>query len=325
MSIIHYLNVNEGDCTVIQHNSDRVTVIDVCNAQTTNQFAEDAILKASRIPGNFNQKAFPVNPISYLKTLSINSVFRFILTHPDMDHMDGIEDFFSAFRPANFWDTANNCEKQSWGYSKFAESDWLFYKNLRDTDPQDSPKRLVLHAGAQGQYFTTNGSGEAGDGLYVLAPTPTIVASANECGDYNDCSYVILYRTGNHKILFAGDSQDETWDHILENYEQDVVDIDLLIAPHHGRDSNRSYEFLSTLNPALTFFGNARSEHLAYDAWINRGLRYLTNNQAGCMVVDTSTNPMTLYVTNETYAKKVSAHAQYNSALKAYHCQSITR
>ena len=31
--------------------------------------------------------------------------------------------------------------------------------------------------------------------------------------------------------------------------------IDLLIAPHHGRKSGRSYEFLDTLKPTLTFFG----------------------------------------------------------------------
>ena len=44
-----------------------------------------------------------------------------------------------------------------------------------------------------------------------------------------------------------------------------VTNIDLLIAPHHGRDSERSYDFLDVLKPKMTFFGNANSEHLAYD------------------------------------------------------------
>lgn len=57
---------------------------------------------------NFNQKAYPVNPISYLKKHGISAVFRFILTHPDMDHMDGIKDFFEEFEPINFWDIHNN-------------------------------------------------------------------------------------------------------------------------------------------------------------------------------------------------------------------------
>lgn len=32
MSVIHFLNVLEGDCNVIQHDSGRTTVIDVSNA-----------------------------------------------------------------------------------------------------------------------------------------------------------------------------------------------------------------------------------------------------------------------------------------------------
>ena len=57
---------------------------------------------------------------------------------------------------------------------------------------------------------------------------------------------------------------DESWDHILEGHKVDVTDIDLLIAPHHGRKSGRSYKFLSTLRPTLTFFSNARSDFIAY-------------------------------------------------------------
>ena len=30
MATIHFLNVKDGDCSVIEHNSGHVTVIDVC-------------------------------------------------------------------------------------------------------------------------------------------------------------------------------------------------------------------------------------------------------------------------------------------------------
>ena len=40
----------------------------------------------------------------------------------------------------------------------------------------------------------------------------------------------------------------------------------------------------------------APSEHLAYGAWKNRGLRYITNNQGGTLIADATTKPMTLYV-----------------------------
>jgi competence protein ComEC len=127
-----------------------------------------------------------------------------------------------------------------------------------------------------------------------------------------------------NRIVFGGDSHDETWDHILDKHEDDVTDIDLLIAPHHGRKSGRSYEFLDTLTPTLTFFGNARSEHLAYDAWRTRGLSIITNNQANCMVVDAGTTPMTLYVTHENFARRVNSSTFYSESFRAWYVGSIT-
>ena len=33
MSIVHYLNVKEGDCSIIKHGSGHTSVIDICNAR----------------------------------------------------------------------------------------------------------------------------------------------------------------------------------------------------------------------------------------------------------------------------------------------------
>ena len=332
MPTIHFLNVKEGDCSILEHYSGHKTVIDVCNAKPVESLQELLVAlmaKSERgISGNFQQKQHPVNPISYMRDHGINDIFRYVQTHPDMDHMDGIEALFNEFRPTNFWDT-DNAKKMlasSWKGSQYRESDWKFYKHLRDTDPAADPKRLTLYSGASGQYYN-RGSEDTpgGDGLHVLAPTKELVAAANEADeDYNRCSYVILYRTGDNRIVFGGDSHDETWDHILEHHKLDVTNIDLLIAPHHGRKSGRSYKFLDTLTPTLTFFGNARSEHLAYDAWRNRGLSIVTNNQANCMVVDANTNPMTLYVTHEHFAKRVNPGAWHSDAFKAWYVGPVT-
>lgn len=116
MALIHFLNVKQGDCSIIQHNSSRVTVIDVCNAkedtyQTRIEEAVRASFAKAAVLGNFNQKAYPVNPIIYMKDHGIDNVWRFILTHPDMDHMDGIKPFWDTFSPSNFWDTDNTADK----------------------------------------------------------------------------------------------------------------------------------------------------------------------------------------------------------------------
>jgi competence protein ComEC len=329
--IVHFLNVKEGDCNIIQHMSGHTTVIDVCNASPANALLEAVYeklgLEARKgLPGDFGQKEAPVNPISYMNGHNIASVFRFVLTHPDMDHMDGMKAFFEAFPPLNFWDTDNN-ETKDFGdgtCGRFKEEDWDFYTGLRDANPRTAPKRLMLHSGASGQFYNRGENNESGgDGLHILAPSQELVTAANECGDYNDCSYVLLYKTTNkgktHRILFGGDSHDETWEHILKEHEADVKDVDLLIAPHHGRRSDRSHEFLDVVNPALTLFGNADSEYLAYSAYSNRSLPIITNNQAGCVLVDAEENPMQVYVMNEDYAKKANAHTFASSLYAGYY------
>ena len=278
MASIHFLNVNQGDCSAVRHNSGRVTVIDVCNAKPIDRTAEERNAVMARLEkgssGNFRQKKYPVNPVSYLQDRGIKNVFRYVQTHPDLDHMDGIRAFFERFRPLNFWDTENKkeIEDSAWDRSPYDKEDWKFYKHLRDSNPNENPRRLTLLDNARGQYWNVGDNSRGGDGLHVLAPTQKLIDSANQTDrDYNDCSYVLLYRTEDNRIIFGGDSHDDTWEHILEVHRNEVADVDLLIAPHHGRDSGRSYEFLDVLRPTLTFFGNARSEHLAYSAWRNRG------------------------------------------------------
>jgi beta-lactamase superfamily II metal-dependent hydrolase len=327
MPRVHYLNVRNGDSSIIQHASGHVTVIDVSCGRTVVEkralaFSVTANESWEPVPGNFGQKAHPDNPIAYLKKLGVSSVFRFILTHPDMDHLDGIKDLFDEFSPTNFWDTANTKEfpEGSFGGRPHLEADWQFYKNLRDTSPDANPKRLVYYSGDAHEYFKD-------EGITILSPTAELVNMGNLLEDWNDASYVILYRTGKKKILFSGDSEDETWTHILENWTDAVSNVDVLIAPHHGRDSGRDYTFLKTVNPKLTIFGNASADHLAYDPWHDRGLTILTNNQAGYIVLDIKATGLDVYAKHEVYARALAKKNNWetfkNDELDAWYLGSL--
>lgn len=317
MPRVHFLNVNDGDCSIIQHTSGRNTVIDVSAAKKP---AARAAVKMSMyesianireksktagVSGNFNRSDYPDNPVEYMKESGITSVFRFISSHPDMDHLDGIKHFFEEFGPDNFWDTDNTKELDDFGQGLYDPDDWGFYASLRDGNPQANPKRLALYAGARGPYYNQDEFGNSGgDGLHILAPTPELVSAANEAEDWNDSSYVVLYCTaGGKRILFSGDSHDETWEYILANWRASVASVDVLIAPHHGRDSGRDYTFLDVVKPKLTLFGNAPSEHLAYDEWNSRNLMFITNNQAGTIILDVIGASLDVYVSHEPFAQ----------------------
>lgn len=331
MSVVHFLNVKEGDCSIIKHDSEHISVIDVSNARKeyTEEEKISAMVKTlfeskEAGSGNFNQKTYPINPIEYMKSFGITSIFRFILTHPDMDHMDGIKNIFEEFSPANFYDTDNRKEIEFNENSPYQEEDWLFYKNLRDTKPQKNPKCLTLFSGDDEVYRTKDWEGnQPGDSFYILAPTPELVEEANETGDFNDCSYVILHKGLWGNVLFSGDAYDKTWDHVISKHEKDVKDIDLLIAPHHGRKSDRDYSFLDVINPKMTFFGNARAEELAYSAWKYRNLHYITNNQANCMVVDMNDINLPIYVTNKKFAEQQNLFTSFNDEFKAWFLKNI--
>ncbi len=316
MGVFHFLNVGQGDCSIIQHASGNVTVVDVNHAKPP--LSETSSLIMQVLKENYHQKDSPTNPIEYMLDHGIKSVFRFVLSHPDMDHMGGIKAFFEQFSPANFWDTANTCRKDDWSNSPYNREDWDFYCGLR-SGANTKTKRLVLHSNDRGKFYNIDGSDNAGgDGLYILSPTPKLVSDANGCEDFNDCSYVILYKSSAGRILLAGDSHDKTWEHVLKYHAADIANVEVLLAPHHGRHSDRDFGFLDVVRPALTLFGNAASTHLAYREWSRRGLPIITNNQAGDVIIDTNGANMQVYVSNSAYAAKINPGGSWDANYRGY-------
>jgi competence protein ComEC len=323
MPAIHFLNVGNGDCIVIQHGSGRVSMIDICSGNMdapSNALAQGGLaglslglrpppnalvqgaLTGLGIRGNLGMGTKPTRPQDYLHGLGVSEIWRFILTHPDMDHLDGFDALFNEFTVHNFWHPGATREKPPFGgLSRYKEVDWDRYERVK-AGRDEVNSRLVL-AGERFAYANQTDTGQSGgDGLHILAPTPELIAQANQTEDPNDGSYVILYRSEAFRIIFAGDSHDDTWEHILTHNAEDVANCDVLIAPHHGRDSGRQWDFLDVLRPKLTLFGVARSEHLAYEAWNKRGLFKITNNQAGNISIEVSEQRLDVFVENESFA-----------------------
>ena len=166
MVIIHFLNVLEGDCNIIQHDSGRISVIDVSNAYNKEDTPEEKAAKASRereerrtrtkVPSNkvdYKQKLTPDNPIAYLKeNIGTNEIFRFIISHPDMDHLDGIKDLYTEFTILNTWDTENNKYiGPNESFAGYNQEDWKFYTQVRAGQVSNT-RRLTNYDNESSQY-----------------------------------------------------------------------------------------------------------------------------------------------------------------------------
>lgn len=313
LEVVHFLNVGSGDCSIIEHTSGRVTMIDICggNLEPEDELVE--LYRARKPKGNFRMCQYPTNPIIYLAEVGIKSLFRFILTHPDMDHMDGLTRLLDAMSVLNFWDSGVRKEKPDFGRgSPYSEEDWDAYERI--ISGRSGTKVVTPRAGDRGKYWNSDDAHGPGDRLQIVAPDDHLVQTANDTGETNDASYVIVYESSAGPIIFAGDSHDKTWEYILNEHRDLVRNAAVLFAPHHGRKSGRDYSFLDVVNPRVSFFGCAPYNDLAYSAWWYRGLLYFTNNQCGNVrIYPTSSGNVEVFIENQQYADAYAIRNGYTT------------
>lgn len=284
-------------------------MIDICSGNLVEEkravsFA--SLLEEANLQGNFRMCQRPTNPISYLKNLGINKPFRFILTHPDMDHLDGFKALRDGVGISNFWDSGVRKDKPEFNdQSPYLEADWDEYVAVRD-GKREGTTIVTPRAGGRFKFANKNeDETTGGDALYIYAPNQALVDAANNADDPNDGSYVIIYHTRGGKIIFPGDAHDETWKFVTTKYPDHIKDCSVLIFPHHGRKSDRSYEFLDKIKPKLTLLGCAPCEHMAYDALNRRNLEHITNNQGGNILLSANDQGIDVFVQNRTFAAKL--------------------
>lgn len=280
-------------------------MIDICSG---NSKEIEEVVKTERADnakkplGNFRMCENLTNPIDYVKNQGWKSIFRFILSHPDMDHMDGLERLVNEVGIANFWDTGYERDKPSFDNSFYREEDWDTYEALR-AGKLKGVTSLTKIAGAK--FALANKKDDDGaepDYLFISAPSKELLSDPNPDDDVNESSYIITYRASTGKFVFPGDAHDSSWEYALANHRDDLENCAFLLAPHHGRDSGRSYDFLDDLKPKWTWIGCAPSKHIDYAQWDRRDLKKATSNQTGNVILELDENGYDIFIENEKFA-----------------------
>jgi beta-lactamase superfamily II metal-dependent hydrolase len=313
MPEVHFLTVGEGDCSIIRHASARVTVIDIFGGNRTRAtetekrsaiLTEVAKAAAGNPLGNYRMCEKPSHPLDYLDDRGLSPIWRFISTHPDMDHLDGFEALTDRYRVENFWHTGVSRPKPTFHNQwKYREEDWNRYEEVR-AGSFSGVKSLKKLAGEKFEFANKGGDNGNGDCLHIAAPDQSLVESTEECENWNCSSYIIVYRMEGGKVVICGDAEDDSFQSAINKYPDLMADVGLLLAPHHGRDSGRDYAFLDHLKPRFTLLGCAPHEHHRTQSWSSRNLPYCKQNQCGNMIAVPSSQSgrIDLYIQSKSFA-----------------------
>lgn len=194
---VHVIDVGQGDSILIKTISNKNILVDAGDEE-----AEHTVY-------------------SYLKRNGVHRIDILIATHPDTDHIGGMDYIVDKFKIVNFF--MPNCKANS-------ES----YYNLIDSCRNNNVKIEFLSKGDSLKI-------DSHTKIDVLQPA-TIVADKNNLN-----SIVFLLTYDGHTFLFTGDAEKENEADILSSY--DISNIDFLKAGHHGSSSSSTKEFIERLKP----------------------------------------------------------------------------
>ena len=273
MSTIKSFSVGNGDMFYIDHNSDNFTTIDCCYKDEESRDI------------NFNE---------IKEKSSRKGIRRFISTHPDEDHIKGLPNFCETIGIENFYVVENKAIKLDEETENFKK-----YCNLRD----DRAKAFYVYKECTRQWMNLSSKERGCSGINFLWPDlenkdfkDTLLKVKQET-EFNNISPIFTYILENGvKVMWLGDIETD----FLEKIENNVswIEVDILFAPHHGRNSGKiPQSILDKLKPTVIVIGEAPSENLNY----YQGYNTITQNSAGDITFDCLENKVHVYVSNEKY------------------------
>ena len=237
MSIVHSYAVGNGDMFSIRHNSDNFTIIDCCISSED----EDWLLKEID------------------KQKKGKEITRFVSTHPDNDHLSGLVTLDDHISILNFYVVKNNATKED------QADDFKRYKKLRDGD-----KAFYLFKDCKRRWMNQKSEERGAAGINIHWPIRSnkyfkdALKDASDGKSPNNISPVITYSLNNGvDMAWFGDLEAD----FMEKIKNEISwpDVDILFAPHHGRDSGKiPKSILEKMDPKIVVIGEAPSKNLNY-------------------------------------------------------------
>lgn len=200
---VHFINVDQGDATYIKTPNGDDILIDAGNKGKGDQV------------------------VTYLKKLKVDDIEVLISTHPDADHVGGLDEVINAFKVENVF--APKVSHTTQAYKDFL----LAVKNKKLT---------IKTAKADLELPLTDKSIKA----KFVAPVKDYNKS-----DLNNWSAVVHINYNKNNFLFMADAETLAEKDLIASKKLSKVDV--LKVGHHGAKESSTSEFLNIVKPTYSF------------------------------------------------------------------------
>lgn len=243
---VHFIDVGQGDCTLI-----------TCKNE------------AMLIDGGENDMGTYVQ--NYLQKQGITKLKYVIGTHPDSDHICGLDVVIYKFECTNI--LLSECTKATRTYEDVISS--INAKGYNITYPK------------LGDVYTL------GDAIFTV-----ITDKDNDYGENaNNYSIGIRLVYGNNSFLFTGDGEEKAENDILSNYTD--IKSDVYKLGHHGSSTSNTEAFLNAVSPEYTVIscGEANEYGHPHAEVMNRlramGVKVFRTDEQGTIIATSDGNTVT--------------------------------
>lgn len=199
--------------------------------------------------GDYSRGDITFSPLLHLKrNYHIQQLDCVIITHPHLDHINDILNFDLLnpkvlLRPSQLTNDEiirDVREKDLTKFKKYCEI------NNRYNQPI-APDSL-------GNIHNPYNWG----GLKIEIFSPINCSHDN----FNNHSIVTVIEFADIKVVIPGDNEKQSFDELFQRYSNSfkntIKDADILLSPHHGRDSGFNLDFINLVNPRLTIVSDGR-------------------------------------------------------------------
>ena len=173
-----------------------------------------------------------------------DNIAYMIITHPHLDHISDILNFDTnapkilqrakSLTNEEVMRGVRDCDKAK--FKKYCDINDRFKSPVR-YDDENNTETPDNYGGLEIQTFST---------------------SACDHSNFNNFSIITIFKFSGIKVVVCGDNEKDSFDVLMRrrDFKDAVRNADVLVAPHHGRESAYHSEFVSLVNPRITIISD---------------------------------------------------------------------